>query len=406
MTKNSKNSETPTKNTISQIIRLINDPLFAEFQELQRAPSIFNVVGRTHTETWHSAMLGWLLNPKSSHGLGEFALRRFIILMMAKDSGKVEREIRLQDLLIAGDFSDAESLPNEFKPFEVQVQAVSSEHNKNGRLDVFVRGIRYIDDTERDVSILVEMKVNDSIKAHQCQKYITYIQNRKSEGIYIYPVYVTPDWNLIADDKTLFGSEEWIVIDFQALYEDVIAPSLNHRQLSEFGRVTLTEYVKTLKYRNERKGNQRMAITQEEREVAGQLLEKYGEAIQALLEVLNPDSEVVETLASRGEKRKAITLDINGKAQLSGDSIRKLYRAALEYLVDNHLLDNFELPYATSSSRYFLATSDEHPSGIKFFAPVDYKGLYMEANKSREGGVRDLIRLFAKLNIDAKQVSG
>ncbi len=69
----------------SEILELVHDPRFIDFELLQEAPSIFNAVGRTHTETWHSALLGWLLDPSSSHSLGVFPLKRFLLLCRTHD---------------------------------------------------------------------------------------------------------------------------------------------------------------------------------------------------------------------------------------------------------------------------------------------------------------------------------
>ncbi len=396
---------------VSKILRLIHDPVFADFEEAQKAISFFNVVGRTFTETWHSALLGWLLNPKSSHGLGDFALRRFMMLMLSNENVDVNRSLSIADLLIGGDSSQAVSLPNEYKPDEVIVGAVKDEGNKKGRIDVFVDGIKY-NTGKLNISILVEMKVNDSIKASQCQKYIAYIEKRKTEGTFIYPVFVTPEWNLPSDwnltkqYNVVFGSDQWIIINFQSLYDDVIVPSLAHNSLSDFGKVTLSEYVKTLKDRNRGKGNQRMAITAQEFDLAHLLLDKHGEAIKALWEILNPESDFLSSSTTEGEKRKPITIEIEGKGQFNGTSIPKLYESVLKYLVDNNLLKDIELPISTGSSRYLLSTSPQHPSGLGFFKTIAYKGFYMEGNKARGAGVQDLIRhLLERLNLSTKIVN-
>ena len=75
---------------LHRLLTLIHDPQFIVFETQQNPPSIFNAVGRTYTETWHSALLGWLLNPKSSHGLGSFPLSRFLLLLGLIDKLPVE----------------------------------------------------------------------------------------------------------------------------------------------------------------------------------------------------------------------------------------------------------------------------------------------------------------------------
>ena len=50
----------------------------------------FNVLGIERSENRHSAFLQWLLNSKSSHGLGESPLKKFLALVatLASDEDK------------------------------------------------------------------------------------------------------------------------------------------------------------------------------------------------------------------------------------------------------------------------------------------------------------------------------
>ncbi|MBV9852722.1 MAG: PD-(D/E)XK nuclease family protein, partial [Armatimonadetes bacterium] len=90
------------QDALNSILWLLHDPLFVDFELQQEAPSVFRAVGRTHTETWHSALLGWLLNPGSSHDLGLFPLQRFILLIKNQNQAATHG-IDLDDLLVNGD---------------------------------------------------------------------------------------------------------------------------------------------------------------------------------------------------------------------------------------------------------------------------------------------------------------
>lgn len=390
---------------ISKIMRLINDPLFAEFEELQNEYSFFNIVGRTYTETWHSALLGWLLNPSSNHNLDDYALRRFVMLMVEKEQQKASRKYPLNDLLIDADFTEAKARPNEMDPQEVSIKSLETEDNKGGRIDVFIDGIRL---RKTKVSVLVEMKVNARISQQQCKKYVEFINiQQRRHGIVMYPVFVTPDWNLGADNETLFGSNQWIVLEFQDIYDEIIIPCLANGKLSEFGRFTLQEYVKVLKYPNDRKGNRRMVVTEKERELAYKLQEKYGDVISALIEILRPEEDMSIPVSSgnnAGRKKPPIKIEIDKKI-FEQPSIPALYGQVLKYLVENKLLDSLELPVSTGHGRYLLAKEPVHPKGHSFLVPVQEGEFYMEAHKSREGGIRDLLGLLDKLGITHKNLT-
>lgn len=389
------------------ILGLINDPLFQEFEQSLGAPSIFNAVGRTHTETWHSAMLGWLLNPSSNHGLGEFPLKKFILSLKILDNHG-NCPIDLGKLLVCGNFSLAEAVPNEKNLVEKSIPNI-------GRLDVCVEHIHLEEKTGQqnvELCILVEMKVKAPIEKEQCAKYRAYIDEEKKAGRLILPVFVAPMQSLRKNEtEQWLKDESWITLNFQELYDELIEPCLQHPSLSTFGRYTLQEYVKTLK--SSFKGGKSMIVSQEDREMVKKLLEKHGDGIQALRAIMSEEEEIDTQLQSTsGSPRpSAITLrlQING-TELSGHTIKELYQKTLEYLYKGKYLSNMELPYQTGSKRYLLVHLDNaqepiHPGGGPFLAPVRYEGYCMEAHKSREGGLRDLINMLDQgLNLSAKVV--
>lgn len=65
---------------------MISDPSFIELRRNSLDLSLFDVVGMTHTERWHSAFLAWLLNPseRSSHGLAYFPMKQLLSTMRKK----------------------------------------------------------------------------------------------------------------------------------------------------------------------------------------------------------------------------------------------------------------------------------------------------------------------------------
>lgn len=43
--------------------------------------NLFDVLGVVHRELQHSNVLGWLLDPRGSHGMGNYVLKGFINLL-------------------------------------------------------------------------------------------------------------------------------------------------------------------------------------------------------------------------------------------------------------------------------------------------------------------------------------
>lgn len=162
---------------LSKILALIHDPTFVTFELGQEAPSIFNAVGRTYTETWHSALLGWLLNPKSNHSLNIFPLNRLLLLLKTQENIFTrDNRLDISELLAKGNFVEARARPNEKELSEVSVVGV-------GRFDIFVDGIKL--EPWGEIQLIIETKVKGKIDKKQCGKYIDHIQQKKTEGVLI-----------------------------------------------------------------------------------------------------------------------------------------------------------------------------------------------------------------------------
>lgn len=74
-----------------------------------------------------------------------------------------------------------------------------------------------------------------------------------------------------------------------------------------------------------------------------------------------------------------------------------LYLAVLTYLVDAGKVTSADVPVSTSAQRHLLHDCAEHPNGHPFRVPVEYRGFYLEAHKSRRQGCRDIAQLAEQL---------
>ena len=77
MSKNKK-----INNFTQKLLGLISEPEFIRFENILGEPNFFKIVGRTHYERWHSCFFGWLLDPNGSHLLFDYALIRFLFLLL------------------------------------------------------------------------------------------------------------------------------------------------------------------------------------------------------------------------------------------------------------------------------------------------------------------------------------
>jgi hypothetical protein len=206
----------------SGLTRLVLDPQFAEFERLANRPNLFRIVGRTHTETWHSMLLGWLLDPSGSHALGDFALRR-LLLAAADDSAFAPDDVRPAVMSVAafGDFDDAKVLPNERNPKEEVVKV----GEKSGRLDVLVSGIKSARGASSDVMVIIEQKVFAPPDSEQCRLYMSWLEHHHAGKLHI-PILLAPIED--PDDESPIDDDRWFVLDYQSLHDDVLVPALEH----------------------------------------------------------------------------------------------------------------------------------------------------------------------------------
>src|SRR5271170_4689545 len=70
-------------NVREAINALLSASDFDALEERLRNRSVFHILGVETREVSHSAFLGWLLDPRESHGMGTAPLRRFMLMASA-----------------------------------------------------------------------------------------------------------------------------------------------------------------------------------------------------------------------------------------------------------------------------------------------------------------------------------
>ena len=131
--------------------------------------------GLTHTETWHSALLGWLVRSEGQLFIGIVPTGKALAAINSLDDLPLERRgIDLNELSVSGDFSAVRVRPNERELFEVTVSDM--------RFDIFVDGIRHDRSTWKEVHLLCEVKVNAAIDKRQNRNYIEYTKRMADGG--------------------------------------------------------------------------------------------------------------------------------------------------------------------------------------------------------------------------------
>lgn len=391
MTKRQKN----TAGFTERLLNLISEPQFIKFENILSEPNFFKIVGRTHFERWHSCFLGWLLDSSGSHLLSDYTLLRFLLLLLDERCHKSKNHDhqKILKILPTVDFSDIEVFPNENISKETSIRGV-------GRFDIFISA-KYngIGNIKGNLNCIIELKI-DSIPNHkQSKKYADWLTKNHPNDVNLL-VYLSP--NQMDNSKKTVGDDRWYCIDYQLLNDKFLLPLIDHPNLNEKVKPFVIQYIKNLKIRH--KGI-KMAITNEEKNMALALYEKYSDVFDSIYDALVSTGTIdystsdLQTGAGRTTGRLAVKIN---KKVFSNETVRLLFRDVLEFLVDNNILEKLPLPWGTSNHRYIITNESnaKHPNGRNFFYPINYSGYTMESHYARERGLKVLGDLCKKLEID------
>lgn len=383
-----------------KLLNLISDPNFIRFTNIINEPNIFKVVGRTHTERWHSNFWGWLLDPKGSHSLQDYILNKLLLSLFDERCIKPTSDYltNLTDLLTNVQKFNVNVIPNERD---------NTEKNKKGvgRFDIYVSGnIENGDsiDSNQKINLIIEMKIGTKTRAKQSKKYADWLLSSFPNDTNIL-IYILPTQQLGSSPEATVGDDRWFCLDFQLLHDKLLLPVLKHPNLNEKVKSFIVQYIKNL--RIPYKGL-KMAITDEEKQIAKTLHEKHEDAFDAIYEALQANGidkydgyQDATKTSSRGSGKIAVKI---GGNELEGNSVADLFSKVLKHIVDNGYVDKIAFPVEGSGrSRYIMSNESEpkHPNGKDFFIPISYKKYSLEAHMSRNRSIKVLDELCKELGL-------
>jgi hypothetical protein len=387
-------------NFSQRLLHLISEPEFIMFENVLSEPNFFRIVGRAHYERWHSSFFGWLLDSNGSHLLGDYVLRRFLLLLLDDECLKPKNhsENFLVKILPSVDFDEVQVSPNENLPTETSVSGV-------GRFDVFLTAkLLDANDSIGNLNIIFELKIDSKPNGHQSSKYADWLLINHPNDIN-FLIYITPD---LAESAMLtVGDKRWYCLDYQLLNDKLFEPLLNHPNINEKTKPFIIQYMKNLRSRYK---GVKMAITSEEKKLALALYEKYSDVFDSIYDVL-VSAGVVDFSTSdipdgKGRSGGRIAVKIGNKV-FSNDTVRLLFEDVLRYIVDKNYILKLPLPWGFSNTRYVLTneSSPVHPNGKPFFYPIKYGDYTIESHYARERSLKVLGYLCERLELDFEVVT-
>lgn len=408
-----------------KITKLITDKSFIELVGLINEPNYYKINGISQSERVHSHFWSWILDANGSHNLNDFSFNKLFTLLLQDDIFK-SNNTTINDFFPYKKLETSTTTPNENNKKEYSV-------NNVGRFDIYSE-LSVVDYNNKhiDISVLIEMKIGDSTKKEQSNKYAEWqLENKKDHKKIL--IYFIPGSKLIENSEKSVGDERWNVISYQQLYDNILLPTLNHKSLSSHAKNVVIEYIKNLKTTID---GFKLATTQEEKLLINNIYEEHNEILEKIISVLelkNRNTEEKNLIFSIYENHKEVFDNIftildsekklifqknetnrkNGNFSVmfnneifDGQSSRELLEKILIYLVDNDLIKYFTLPWGTGSKRYILSTSDNafHINGNTFFSKIEYKNYVIETHNDREK-TRNVINDISKnLNVEWKLI--
>lgn len=390
---NLKNISFPQK-----LLDLVSDPSFIKVNNILNEPNFLNIVGRSHFERWHSTFLGWLLDPNGSHLMYNYVLQRFLSLIHEERCLKssLHNNNVLSDILPILEFKNTEVTPNEFLFSELSVKGI-------GRFDIFLSSEYYSNLGHNGrLNIIFELKIDSKTDSKQSKKYADWLTKNHRNDLNIL-IYILP--KILEDSKKTVGDSRWYCMDYQLLNDKLLQLLPDHPNLNPKVEIFILQYIKNL--RNRHKGI-KMAITQDERQLALELYEKYSDVFDSIFDVLLAENILeynTSKISSKGRKSGRIAVKVDNKL-FEGNSVRDLFKKILKFLVNKKSLNKIPLPWGTGRSRYIISNEIEplHPNGRGFFYPETYEGYTIETHYGRDRSLAVLEALCRKLDINFESI--
>lgn len=228
-----------------QIMGLYNDPIYQELNEYYSKTTIFNILGIERNENRHSSFLRWLLDNRSSHGLGDEPLKRLFRLYASKLNNYEDRE--LQVMLMSGNYTISISKLTTEEPIR------KPSKNTNGRFDIYgemtILNNESFEERVRKIILVIENKIYSGEGVDQTNDYHDVIEEEKKkaeeatkaeEGLVAVEIYLTPE------DSEGPGAEAFFKhITYPELLKNVILP-ISRMSMSPETYNLIYDYIRNL----------------------------------------------------------------------------------------------------------------------------------------------------------------
>jgi len=303
----------------------------------------------------------------------------------------------LAKTLPIAELSEIQVSPNENTPAEISVLGI-------GRFDVFLTA-RFTSENGASgtLNVVFEFKIDSKPNSEQSAKYADWLLSNHPNDVNLL-IYVVP--GLGKDPGSTSGDSRWYCVDYQLLNDKLLLPLLDHPKLNEKTKPFIVQYVKNLRTRYR---GIKMAITDEEKQLALSLYDKYRDVFDSIYDALRASGSIDFSTSDiddgKGRVSGRIAVKVDGKV-FDNTTVRTLFVDVLRFLVDKGYIKRVPLPWGSSNTRFIVTNMQPptHPNGKPFFYPESYKGYTIECHYARDRAMKVLSDLCEKLEIDFEEI--
>jgi len=205
----------------NQINKLLSDTNFKNLEVEKTSFNIFETLGVSHIELWHSGFIKWVLDPKSNLGLSDWPLKRFLSLLVLEGiSKKAKLDLSIADIELL-------NLQDMVLETEKYFRILPEE---GGKFDIYAENDNF--------RLVIENKIKAKERNDQTQKYYKFINNLK-DGKKNILVFLTPDST--QEPKSPY----FIKITYQALCDSLLKPLQDNLKEGE-SKYIVSHYINNL----------------------------------------------------------------------------------------------------------------------------------------------------------------
>lgn len=182
------------------------DPdLLAMIEQSKTSDDIFDVVNLS--ETQHSNMLAWCLNPNEGHGQGDAVIKDFLLAAWESSEGSTWDNRKFFEKWRPGKIRTACF----GTAFVTREMGVEHEAGQKGRLDLFLV------DTTNKIVVTIENKLNGHFDSTQLERYRTAVNEQIAKRPFFKSyafAYVLIDRGLAEVEYPLSDDKRWIIMNY------------------------------------------------------------------------------------------------------------------------------------------------------------------------------------------------